>query len=68
MTRAFSWLFSLVAVASMVLLVGLFIWQSLPVWQHEGISYVTGAKWFYRQHEFGTLPMIYGTLVVHPPK
>jgi phosphate transport system permease protein len=64
MTRAFSWLFSVVAMAGMLLLVGLFAWQSLPVWQHEGASYITGVKWFYRQHEFGALPLIYGTLVV----
>ncbi len=64
MTRAFSWLFSLVALATLALLVGIFAWQSLPVWRHEGVSYITGSKWFFRQHEFGALPMIYGTLVV----
>src|SRR5678815_5559697 len=64
MTRAFSWLFSCVALASVVLLVGIFAWQSGPVWQHEGASYVTGAKWFFRQQQFGALPMIYGSVVV----
>ncbi|MEO7318551.1 MAG: phosphate ABC transporter permease subunit PstC, partial [Chthoniobacteraceae bacterium] len=39
-------------------------WQSAPVWRHEGAGYITGSKWFFRLHEFGALPMIYGTLVV----
>jgi phosphate transport system permease protein len=64
MTRAFSWLFSCVALASVVLLVGIFAWQSGPVWQHEGVGYVTGAKWFFRQQQFGALPMIYGSVAV----
>ena len=64
MTRAFSWLFSVVALATLALLVGVFAWQSGPVWRHEGAGYITGSKWFFRQHEFGALPMIYGTLVV----
>ena len=64
MTRAFSWLFSLVALATLALLVGVFAWQSGPVWRQEGAGYITGSKWFFRQHEFGALPMIYGTLVV----
>jgi phosphate transport system permease protein len=64
MTRALSWLFSLVALATMALLVGIFAWQSGPVWQAAGLGYLTGAKWFFRQHEFGALSMIYGSLVV----
>ncbi len=64
MTRVWSWFFSFVALATMALLIGIFIWQSLPVWQHEGWSYLTGTKWFFRQKEFGALPMIYGSLVV----
>ncbi|MEP6667740.1 MAG: phosphate ABC transporter permease subunit PstC [Chthoniobacter sp.] len=64
MTRALSWIFSLVALAAVVLLVGIFAYQSLPVWHHEGWNYLTGAKWFFRQKQFGALPMIYGTVVV----
>ena len=64
MTRAFSWLFSLVALGALALLAGIFVWQSLPVWRHEGAGFVTGTSWFYRQQQFGALPMIYGTLVV----
>lgn len=64
MTRVLSWLFSLVALATLALLVGIFAWQSGPVWQAEGLGYLTGAKWFFRQHEFSALSMIYGSLVV----
>lgn len=64
MTRAWSWFFSLVALATLTVLVGIFVWQSLPVWQHEGWNYLVGTKWFFRQKEFGALPMIYGSIVV----
>lgn len=52
------------ALGALVLLVGIFAWQSVPAWQDEGAGYVTGTKWFYRQHTFGALPMIYGSVVV----
>jgi phosphate transport system permease protein len=64
MTRALSWIFTLVALATVALLIGVFAWQSLPVWHHEGWGYVMGTRWFFRQKEFGALPMIYGTVVV----
>jgi phosphate transport system permease protein len=64
MTRWLSWFFSAVALASVALLVGIFAWQSVPVWKHEGWSYLTGTKWFFRQEQFGALPMIYGSVVV----
>ena len=64
MTRVFSWLLSLVAGAVVALLAGVFAWQSAPVWRHAGAGYVTGAKWFFRQGEYGALPMIYGSLAV----
>lgn len=64
MTRAFSWFFSLVALLAFGLLAALFLWQSVPVWRAEGLSYLTDPKWFFRQHEFGALSMIYGSLVV----
>lgn len=48
----------------LLLMLGLFCWQSLPVWQHEGLQYVTGQTWFYRNHQFGLAPMVYGTLMV----
>ncbi len=64
MTRAWSWFFSFVALATLAFLVAIFVWQSLPVWHHEGWTYLTGPKWFFRQREFGALPMIYGSVVV----
>ena len=64
MTRAFSWFFTFLAAAAVALLIVIFVWQSLPVWRHEGWNYLGGAKWFFRQHEFGALPMIYGSLAI----
>jgi phosphate transport system permease protein len=64
MTRTASWFFSLVAAAALVLLVGIFTWQSGPVWAHEGWGYLSGAKWFFRQQQYGALPMIYGSAIV----
>jgi phosphate transport system permease protein len=64
MTRLCSWFFSVIALGALALLVGIFVWQSVPVWQHEGWHYLTGTKWFFRQKEFGALPMIYGSVAV----
>lgn len=64
LTRAVSWLFTLIAASFLVGLVGVFVWQSLPVWRETGLHYVSGKQWFYRQHLFGTLPMIYGSVAV----
>jgi len=64
MTRFLSWFFCAVAVSATVLLVGIFVWQSIPVWQKEGLAYLTGDNWYFRTKEFGALPMIYGTVVV----
>lgn len=64
MTRLAIWFFSAVTVFTMGAMVVLLVMQSLPVWQHQGFSFVTGTKWYYRQQEFGAAPMIYGTLVV----
>ena len=35
MTRAESWFFSFVALATLAFLVCIFVWQSLPVRQHK---------------------------------
>lgn len=64
MTRAWSWIFSVVALGALALLVAIFVWQSGPVWTHEGLGYLSRAQWHFRQHEFGALAMIYGSLVV----
>jgi phosphate transport system permease protein len=63
-TRAASFAFSALALCTVAALTLIFVLQSLPVWQHAGVSYVTGAKWFYRAEMFGALPMIYGTVAV----
>ena len=56
--------FSALAVGFLVFLVGLFVWESFPVWQHAGWSYLSGPKWYYRKEIFGALSMIYGTVAV----
>ncbi len=52
------------AAAFFLAIVGLFAVRSLPALRHEGWGYLTGTVWFYRGEQFGTAPMIYGTLVV----
>ncbi len=65
MTKAMSLGFSLLAFGFLGCMVGLFLWQSLPVWQHEGVlGYLFGTEWFYRADRFGILSMVYGTLAV----
>lgn len=56
--------FTGVAGVFLVSLLVIFVWQSLPVWNHSGIGYLTGKQWFYREHVYGALSMIYGTLAV----
>ncbi len=62
-TRLFSYSFSALAAGTVVAMFVLLILQSLPVWQHEGLSFLTGTKWFYRQQQFGAAPMILGTMI-----
>jgi phosphate transport system permease protein len=64
MTRALSWCFSLVALVTLAGMGAILAWQSAPIWAREGSAYLTGTRWFFRQHEFGALPMIYGSAVV----
>ena len=56
--------FSALAVGFLLAMVGLFIYQSLPVWRHAGWHYLTSPKWYYRSSAFGSLSMLYGTLAV----
>ncbi len=63
-TKLASFAFSALALCGLALLACIFVAQSLPVWGHAGFGYITGAKWFYRAHIFGALPMIYGTVIV----
>ena len=64
MTRLLSWFLSALALGGGALLFAVFVWQSAPVWQSEGLGYVTGSAWFYRQHQFGALSLVYGSVVV----
>jgi phosphate transport system permease protein len=64
LTLVMSYGFSILAASCAVLAIGLFVWQSIPAWQHEGLRFLSGQKWFYRQVQFGALPMIYGTIAV----
>lgn len=56
--------FSTLAVGFLLAMIVMFIVQSIPVWGHEGAGFLFGKKWFYRQSQFGALPMIYGSVVV----
>jgi phosphate transport system permease protein len=62
-TRAATYAFSALAAVFAVAMLILLLVQSLPVWQHEGIGFLTGTKWFYRQQQFGAAPMILGTVL-----
>lgn len=63
-TRALSFGFAALALAFLVCMAVVLFVQSLPVWRQEGFGYLSGLRWFSREHEFGARPMIYGTLVV----
>ena len=63
LTRGFSYAFSALAVGTVLAMVLLLFMQSLPVWRHEGLGFLTGTKWFYRQDQYGAAPMILGTLI-----
>jgi phosphate transport system permease protein len=64
MTRATTYAFSALAGIFALAMVVLLFQQSLPVWQHEGLGFLTGTKWFSRTHQFGAAPMILGTTLV----
>jgi phosphate transport system permease protein len=63
-TKVISFACTGLAVAFLLVMVGLFIWQSLPAWRQEGVGYLTGQRWYYRAEQFGALPMVFGTAVV----
>jgi phosphate transport system permease protein len=63
LTRLFSYGFSAFAVGTVMAMFVLLFIQSLPVWQHEGLGFLTGTNWFYRQQQFGAAPMILGTVM-----
>jgi phosphate transport system permease protein len=63
-TKLFSVVFSSVAATFLVLLVVLYAVQSLPVVKEAGWQFLTGKNWYFRTHQFGVAPMLYGTLAV----
>ena len=63
-TYVASWGFSIMAFGFLGIMTLLFIWQSLPIWGHEGLGLITGQNWFFRQQQFGALAMIYGAAAV----
>ena len=63
-TLAYSFGFTALAILFLLAVAGLFLWQSVPVWRHEGYHYLSGTRWFYRDHQFGSLPLLYGSAVV----
>jgi phosphate transport system permease protein len=64
LTRALSLGFTGVAGATFLGMLALFAVQSLPAWRRAGLGFLTGKQWFFRVHDFGMLPMVYGTLAV----
>lgn len=63
-TRLSAWFFTAVALVALVGGLGLLILDSIPAFKHEGLGFVTGTRWFFRQEEFGAAPMIYGSCIV----
>lgn len=63
-TQISAWFFSALALVAVIGGLILLILDSIPALKHEGLGFVTGTRWFFRQEEFGTAPMIYGSLVV----
>lgn len=64
LTRVASLGFTTLAALVFLGMLVLFGVESLPAWLHLGLGYVSGTRWFFRVHEFGILPMVYGTLAV----
>jgi phosphate transport system permease protein len=63
-TAVLSWGFTALAAAVFLGMLALFAVQSLPVWRHEGLAFLSGTTWFFRAGRFGVLPMVYGTAAV----
>ena len=63
LTRIAAHVFSALAVLVVLAMFVLLLVESLPVWRHEGLGFLTGTKWFYRQEQFGAAPMILGTVI-----
>lgn len=64
LTRGISVGFTAVTVLGLLAAIVLLFWKSIPVWQHEGLGFITSAKWFYRFEKFGSAPMLFGSAAV----
>ena len=64
LTRGLSLGFSAVTVLALLSSVALLIWKSIPMWQHEGLGFITHAQWHYRFEKFGVAPMLFGSAAV----
>jgi len=64
LTRSASLALAATTAIFLVGMVATFVWQSLPIWRHEGLAFLTTNRWFHREHEFGALAMVYGTAIV----
>lgn len=62
--RGWSLTASALVVGSSLVVLGLLVAETLPVWRHSGVGYLLGTSWFYRAERFGILPMLYGTFAV----
>ena len=63
-TKFSAWFFSAVAIITILLGLVMLLVDSLPVWRHGGVGFISGTRWFFRQDEFGAGAMIYGSVVV----
>jgi phosphate transport system permease protein len=63
-TRFLSLAFTAGVALAFLGMLALFAVQSVPVWSHAGLGFLSGRSWFFRAGQFGVLPMVYGTLVV----
>ncbi|HEY2291068.1 MAG TPA: phosphate ABC transporter permease subunit PstC [Thermoanaerobaculia bacterium] len=64
LTRIVSLGFTALAAAAFLGMLALFAAGSAPLWRQPGAAGFFGIRWFFRVHQFGFLPMIYGTLAV----
>lgn len=59
-----TWFFSAVAIVAVLGGLLMLLIDSLPIWRHEGVGFITGTNWFFRTEQFGAGSMIYGSVTV----
>jgi phosphate transport system permease protein len=55
---------TIVAFASIAAAIVFLVSGSVPVLRREGLAFFDTSRWYFRQHEFGALSMVYGSAVV----